>query len=230
MTDSNEELMSQVKAILDEANADLSKKQMEEAVRLVETVSTSIGKEFEIEGDKVLLFMMYQTPVSEVDKDNVLNAHLIAGLSDTEAEARGFSGGSIQMPFTFDSMSDAVENMNSRMAAVMADMAAEGKGWATITAHKHQATTIYMCVAGGSLTVTKVLPTGDKLSESRATGGTMSTPPAVESLPSEASPLAEAQWQFTAMPQVLRQQYPKAYKAMVTEIMSKLEGMTGDDE
>ena len=227
---SNEELMSQVKDIFDHAAEDIRQEQKAEHIKITETLAASINGSFTIDDGKVMLFLMYQTPLAEVDRDNALNAHAIGDMTPEQAEAEGFSGGRVQMPYTFDSMADAVENMNSKVAAVMADMAAQGRGWASVTAHKHQATTIYLCVAGGCITVTKVLPTGDKLSECLVRGGTTSSPPALESLPSEASDLAQAQWQFTCTPQVLRQDYPKAYQAMVKEIMSKMEGLMGDDE
>jgi len=220
---SDNDIMSQVQSIMEEAASQLKEEKKRESVLLTEQMVTEIHQEFSVSGDNVLFFMIKEIPIGEVDIDHALNSEQVKGKALDKAEAEGWTGGSVSTPYTFDSRSQAIADLDNKVGAMIADLGAEGRSWATLTAHKHQATTIYMLVGGGSLTVTKVLPTGDKVTEYHT------APVPQDAVPDHSKELAQAQWNFTATPQILRLNYPTAYKALADKVRERMEDMGDDD-
>ncbi len=173
---------------------------------------------------QVVLLLLGQKPIKEVDVERAHRPPEAKDKTVEQLEQEGYKGGAISMPFTFDTYDDAIENFESKVSAILADFSQGQMAWASISCHKEQGTTTYIMVAAPCVTLHKVLPTGDSVTQHFDPATGTDTTDIQRNLYKEGKRIAKAQYAFTVEPQLMRQQYPETYQVMLQKTMKMVEG------
>lgn len=225
----DKELMNEVAGIVDDAAERINKAREEESKQVLKTlVGMTQRDDLVPTGEQVLFYMITQRSIDDVDADKAHRAPQAEGKTVEQLRAEGYTGGSITHPFTFDTYDDAVNNLESKVGAIIADYSQSPKPWGSITCHKEQGTTTYIMVAASCVTLHKVLPTGDTVTN-YYDPDTSNTKDIEAVLYKEGKRIVQAQYTFTTAPQVLRRQYPETYGAMVKQALKAM-GESNDEQ
>jgi|694.fasta_scaffold15709_10 hypothetical protein len=225
----DKELMNEVASIVDDAAERINKAREAEAKEVLRTiVKKSTEDNLLPTGEQVLFYMMSQQPIDDVDADKAYRAPGAEGKTVEQLRAEGYTGGALTMPFTFESYDDAVGNLESKVGAIIADYSQKQRPWGSITCHKEQGTTTYIMVAANCVTLHKVLPTGDTVTN-YYDPDTSDTKDVEAVLYKEGKRIVQAQYTFTVAPQAMRKQYPETYNALLKQALKAL-GESDDEQ
>ncbi len=225
----DKELMNEVASIVDDAAERINKAREAEAKEVLRTiVKKSTEDNLLPTGEQVLFYMMSQQPIDDVDADKAYRAPGAEGKTVEQLRAEGYTGGALTMPFTFDTYDDAVGNLESKVGAIIADYSQQQRPWGSITCHKEQGTTTYIMVAANCVTLHKVLPTGDTVTN-YYDPDTSDTKDVEAVLYKEGKRIVQAQYTFTVAPQAMRKQYPETYNALLKQALKAL-GESNDEQ
>jgi hypothetical protein len=213
-------LMSEVKGIIDEAAEAMTIARATESKSVLLTVVQKMKEDNMLPtGQQVLLLLLGQKPIKEVDAQEAHRPPAAEGKTVEQLEAEGYTGGAISMPYTFDNYDDAIENLESKVGSLLADHSQGQQAWASISCHKEQGTTTYIMVASACVTLHKVLPTGDSVTQHYDPVTGAETTDVQDNLYKAGKRIAKAQYAFTCQPQLMRKQYPDTYQVMLNKAL-----------
>lgn len=224
MNNSNDPLMSDLESIIDEAAEAMTIARATESKSVLLTVVQKMNEDNLLPtGQQVLLLLLGQKPIRQVDAQEAHRPPAAEGKTIEQLEAEGYTGGAISAPFTFDDYDDAINNLESKVGALLADYSQGQIAWASISCHKEQGTTTYIMVASSCVTLHKVLPTGDSVTQHYDPATGAETTDVQNNLYKEGKRIAKAQYAFTCQPQMMRKQYPDTYKVMLNKALKIVE-------
>ena len=230
MNNPNDPLMSEVESIMSEAAEAISMARAAESKGVLLSVVQKMTEDnLSPTGQQVLLLLLGQKPIREVDAEDAHRPPAAEGKTVEQLEAEGYTGGAISMPFSFDNYDEAVSNLESKVGSLLADYSQGQKAWASISCHKEQGTTTYIMVASACVTLHKVLPTGDSVTQHYDPATGADTTDVQNNLYQEGKRIAKAQYAFTVQPQQMRQQYPDTYQVMLDKAL-KLMGEGNNEQ
>lgn len=227
---SEDELMSEVASIIDGAGKAVQEDQGEEMKQvLASIVKQATADSLVPKGQEVMMFLVIQKDIHSIDQDTANRTAFTMGKTVEQLEAEGATGASVTEPFTFESYDEAVHHMGNPLSSLLATDMAGDRGWASVVSYIEQGTMTYIMVASRCVTIRKVLPTGDTVT-SHYNPDTSEHTDVEKQLYANGKRIVEAQYSFTATAQILKQQYPSAYEALVKKAKRKMEGDDGSDE
>ena len=224
MNNPNDPLMNEVEGIMNEAAEAISMARAAESKSVLLTVVQKMTEDNLLPtGQQVVLLLLGQKPIKEVDGKEAHRPPAAEGKTIEQLEAEGYTGGAISMPFTFDNYDDAINNLESKVGSLLADHSQGQMAWASISCHKEQGTTTYIMVASACVTLHKVLPTGDSVTQHHDPATGAETTDVQDNLYKEGKRIAKAQYAFTVQPQLMRKQYPDTYQVMLNKALKIVE-------
>lgn len=229
MSNDDKDLMNEVASIMNAAAKDIDKARETEMKLVLRTIVTKSQEDNLLPtGQQVLMYFIGQAPIDTIDPDKAVRTDETKGKTIDQLKQEGYTGGNVTRPFHFDTYEACLENLDSPVAAILADYSHKQRAWASVTCYKEQGTTTYIMVASNCVTIHKVLPTGDSVTSFH--DPTTSGSDEVESmLYAQGKRIVSSQYRFTTGPQQMRHEYPSVYKVMLDQTLKAMGESDNED-